>query len=73
MGDTDSTSSNGPITPLATGFRTFGIMPCPGQPGAMLLDGNNVTEFLDEWNIECEDFGLSEAQRCVRFPNYCTP
>src|SRR5437667_11003933 len=39
----------------------------------MQFDGHNITEFLEEWNIECEDFGLTETQRCARFPNYCTP
>ena len=48
-------------------------MPRPGQPGAMQFDGKNITDFLDEWNIECEDFGLTPAQRCVRFPFYCIP
>src|SRR5271169_4351129 len=48
------------------------VMPRPGQPGAMQFDGTNITEFLEEWNIECEDFGLTNTQRCARFPNYCT-
>ena len=47
-------------------------MPRPGQPGAMQFDGHNIIEFLEEWNIECEDFRLTETQRCVRFLNYCT-
>ena len=47
-------------------------MPRPGKPGAMQFDGHNITEFLKEWNIECEDFDLTEAQRCTHFPNYCT-
>ena len=39
----------------------------------MQFVSHNITEFLEEWNIECEDFGLTGAQRCTRFPNYCTP
>ena len=55
-------------------YRTYRpVMPRPGQPGAMQFDGKNITEFLEEWNIECEDFGLDERQRCARFPNYCVP
>ena len=46
-------------------------MPRPGQPGAMQFDGKNITEFLEEWNIECEDFGIDKVKRCARFPNYC--
>jgi hypothetical protein len=54
-------------------FKFYGpTMPRPGQPGAMQFDGKNITEFLNDWNIECEDFGLTEPQRCARFPNYCT-
>ena len=31
----------------------------------------NITEFLEEWNLESEDLGL--AQRCARFPDYWIP
>ena len=69
---TDSTSNSGNTTPPP--MRMYGpTMPRPGQPGAMQFIGHNITEFLEEWNIECEDFGLTETQRCARFPNYCTP
>jgi len=54
-------------------IRAFGIMPRPGQPGAPFFDDINVTEFLRHWNIKCEDFGLSDAQKCARLPDYCTP
>jgi len=27
---------------------------------------------LQCWNIECEDFGLNERQRCARLPYYCS-
>ena len=42
-------------------------MPCPGAPGALQFDKNNVTKFLHKWNQECDE------QRCLRFPDYCTP
>lgn len=71
-----SDTSGAPPTPPAPltppNFRAFGIMPRPGQPGAMQFDGKNITDFLDEWNIECDDFGMTAAQRCARFPYYCT-
>ena len=64
-----STSSGVEIPPS---FKFYGpTMPRPGQPGAMQFDGKNITEFLKDWNMECEDFGLTEPQRCARFPNYC--
>src|SRR2546423_1264510 len=70
---TSGSTNSGPSTPRSN-LRAFGaVMPRPGQPGAMQFDGKNITEFLEEWNIECEDFGLDEPQRCVRFPNYCIP
>jgi len=73
MAGSDTNSSDDPITRLASasGFHPFGIMPRPGQPGAMKFDGKNITEFLEELNLECEDFGHGPAQRCARFPNYC--
>ena len=58
-------------TPTAT-VRTFGpVMPHPGQPGALHFDKANVSEFLRQWNLECEDFGLSDTQKCARLPRYC--
>jgi len=53
--------------------RALSIMPRSGQPGAPFFDDTNVTEFLRRWNIECEDFGLSDAQKCARLPYYCIP
>jgi len=37
------------------------------------FDGKNITEYLEEWNAECDDYQYTSAQRCIRFPNYCTP
>ena len=45
--------------------RALGIMPRPGQPGLPFFEDTNVTKFLRCWNIECEDFGLSVAQKCA--------
>jgi hypothetical protein len=41
-------------------LRTVGVMPRPGQPGALHFDTADVSEFLRRWNLECEDFGLSD-------------
>jgi len=71
MSGSDTASDNGrPLTPLV---RPLGIMPRPGQPGALQFDGTNITEFLEDWNIECDDYGLSDPQKCARLPYYCTP
>ena len=54
--------------------RTRGpVMPRPGAPGALQFDKDNVTKFLHKWNQECDDYGLSDEQRCLHFPDYCTP
>ena len=49
----------------------YPVMPRPGQPGALRFDGKNISEFLDDWNLECEDYDYSDEQKCTRFPNYC--
>jgi len=68
------TSGDDRVTPLTppVGFR-LGVMPRPGQPGALHFDNTNITEFLRCWNNECEDFGLTDPQKCTRLPDYCTP
>jgi hypothetical protein len=53
-------------------IRLGAMMPRPGQPGAVSFDGNDVTKFLQRWNIECEDFGLTDTQKCERILYYCT-
>ena len=51
--------------------RVSAAMPRPGQPGALSFDGMEVTEFLERWNFECEDFGIADTQKCRRLPYYC--
>jgi hypothetical protein len=48
-----------------------GIMPRPRQPGALSFDGNKITDFLKDWDVECEEFALTEAQKCIKLPQYC--
>jgi hypothetical protein len=45
----------------------------PSQAGAPFFDNTNVIEFLRQWNLEYEDFGLTDRQKCARLPDYCTP
>jgi hypothetical protein len=54
-------------------FHRFSMMPRPEQSGAPRFDGTDITEFLRRWNIECEDVGYSDRQKCDRVPFYCTP
>jgi hypothetical protein len=71
MGDTTAERLTLPHTPPIS-YR-FGVMPRPGQPGALHFDNTNITEFLRRWNNECEDFGLTDPSKCTRLPDYCTP
>ena len=75
MPDSPTSDDSTPATPAATLVNVcpHAVMPRPGQLGSMLFDGNNITDFLEDWNIECEDYGLTDGQKCARFPNYCTP
>jgi len=67
----ESSINTGRVTPSFSNLRIHAVMPRPGQPGSMLFDGTNITDFLEDWNIECEDYGLTDDQKCVRFPKYC--
>ena len=73
MPDIDTRSTDTP-PPTAAAARAFGaIMPRPGQPGAMQFDGKNITELLEEWDIECEDFGLWRLSAALAFPIIALP
>jgi hypothetical protein len=54
------------INPPGTSPGTYPIL------RVVMPRGTNVTWFLDDWDLEC-DHGLSDAQKCTRLPNYCTP
>ena len=48
-----------------------GIVPTLGQAGATEFDGNNVTDFLDRWEMFCDEYGFNEEERCCRLLRYC--
>jgi hypothetical protein len=60
-------SGSRPSTPPAI----YAVMPRPGQSGALYFDGQNVTEFLENWESECDDYHYDDAKRCERLPFYC--
>ena len=64
----EATSAN----PATISFPRIIAMPRPGQPGAVQFNNSNVSEFLDEWERFCLDYGLSERDRIERLPSYCT-
>jgi hypothetical protein len=49
-----------------------GIMPRPGEAGTAIFDGKEVSTFVKNWEMDCEEYGLTEAQKCRKFPRYCT-
>ena len=51
MGDSGSQS------PMAS-HAAYPVMPHPGQPGALRFDGKNISEFLDDWNLELRGLWL---------------
>ena len=72
MSGSSASDADSVVTPLAvSNFRTYGVMPRPGQPGALHFDKTNISEILRRWNNECEDFGLTDVQKCTRLPDYC--
>ena len=71
MSERSGSSGSPPATPI-TVHAVVGIMPRPGQPGALgPFDGTRVTEFLKNWDLECEEYGLSERLKCKKLPKYC--
>jgi hypothetical protein len=43
----------------------------PNEPGAPHFNGENVSEFLEEWGFFCEDYGYKDPLKCTRLPAYC--
>ena len=35
------------------------------------LMGIKLRIFLKDWDVECEEFALTEAQKCIKLPQYC--
>jgi hypothetical protein len=58
-----------PPPAIMTSYRPVVLR--PNQPGSPHFDGNNVSEFLEEWSFFCEDYGLSDKFKCTRLPTYC--
>jgi len=64
-----------PATPSETSdYLVISVMPRPGQPGALdVFTGQNATEYLDEFNDECEIHRVKPDRRVLLFPHFCTP
>src|SRR5207248_2136303 len=51
MPDSATSDNTMPAMPAATlvNVRPHAVMPRPGQLRSMLFDGNNITDFLEDW------------------------
>ena len=49
----------------------YNVMPHPGQSGALHFDDNNISEFLDDWNLECDDYEYDNEEEMYSSPSYC--
>jgi len=63
-----------PITPEPPIVSMSAFMPRPGQPGSLdVFNGENISDYLESFNAECELYGVKAEQRALRFPHYCNP
>lgn len=63
-----------PVTPIEPPtLSVSAFMRRPGQPGSLgHFNGENASDFLEKYNMECELFSVNEQQRGLRFQHYCT-
>ena len=71
MSERSESTNSPPVIPIMI-HPIVRVMPRPGQPGALSFDGNSITDFLKDWEMECEEYGLTDAQKCKKLPRYCT-
>ena len=50
----------------AVALTVIRAVPTPGQAGAQEFDGNNATDFLDQWEMFCEHHRFNEEGKCRR-------
>jgi len=61
-----------PITPEPPIVSMSAFMPRPGQPGSLdVFNGENISDYLESFNAECELYGVKADQHAARFPHYC--
>jgi hypothetical protein len=61
------------VTGTMTTIHSYvGIMPRPGEAGITMFDGKEVSTFIKNWEMDCEEYGLNAVQMCKKFPRYCT-
>ena len=61
-----------PITPEPPIVSMSAFMPRPGQPGSLdVFNGENISDYLESFNAECELYGVKADQHAACFPHYC--
>jgi hypothetical protein len=38
----------------------------------VIFDGKEVSTFIKNWEMDCDEYGLNKFQKCKKFPRYCT-
>jgi hypothetical protein len=55
-------------------FTYAGVMPRPGQSRSLdVFTSQNASDYLEEFNVECELYCVKPKQRVLLFPHYCIP
>ena len=59
------------VTPI-TFYPVVGVIARPGQLRTLSFDGTGISDFLKNWKLECEEYGLTDTQKCKKLPRYCS-
>jgi hypothetical protein len=68
----DQPSSQGELPPPQAVYIVQVQLPCPGANGSPHFDGDNVSEFLEDWDAISQDYELTPKQRRGLMLRYCT-
>ncbi|TKA47020.1 hypothetical protein B0A49_13710 [Cryomyces minteri] len=58
---------------LSGPIRSISALPSPGQGGAPLFTGSNVTQFIELWEELCMDHAVVDPDRVRKVAAYCSP
>ncbi|CAL3963100.1 unnamed protein product [Diplocarpon coronariae] len=68
----DSINPDGQHETMMAAFRAVtSHFPLPGSPGAPHFTGANITDFLEQYEETCYDFGIVQEDMISRLPRYC--
>ena len=61
-------SQNSIISPISR--VVYSIISHSKQSEVLQFDDKNISEFLDDWNLECKDYDYFNTQKYIHFLNY---